>query len=155
LVKQLLTQENRSLLFVASHTLDVSKLAALGDALPFTANARTASQAEIKVSLATTPAATDNPVMHLPPAERGEISWEGLAPLFKTETHFEARPESQTLAQAELQGVKLGEPLIVARNIGKARQLAVTGYGLWQWKLTSFGCEKAYANKRDTTGNIS
>ncbi|MDP4198488.1 MAG: hypothetical protein Q8922_00880 [Bacteroidota bacterium] len=151
LVRQLLTQENRSLLFLSSHTLDLGKLGMLGDALPFSVSSQSASQAEIKVGMSLTPASSDQPVLHLPPQERGKITWEGLAPLFKTETHFQARPESQTLAEATVQGVKLGEPLIIARHIGHARQLAVTGYGLWQWKLTSFGREKAYTKKGDTT----
>ncbi len=156
LVRQLLTQENRSLLFVASHTLDLGKLSALGDALPFSVSGRTASQAEIKVGMSLTSAAADNPVLHLPAEERGKIAWEGLAPLFKTETHFAARAESQTLAEATVQGLKLGEPILIARHIGRARQLALTSYGIWQWKLTSFGREKAYASKRDTTlGTVS
>lgn len=154
LVRALLTQENRSLLFIASHTLDMAKLATLGDALPFRAPMRT-SGAEIKVGMGLTPAATDNPVLHLPPEERGKLAWQGLAPLFKTEAHFEARPESQTLAEGMLQGVKLGEPIVIARHIGRSRQLAVTGYGIWQWKLTSFGREKAYASRSDTSGNIN
>jgi hypothetical protein len=148
--RQLLSQENKSLLFVASHTLDLTKLASLGDALPFTMNARSASQSEMKVGLSLDAAATDNPVLHLPPAEHGKISWEDLAPLFKTESHVQARPEAQVLAEANMQGVKLGEPLIIARHIGKARQLAITGYGLWQWKLTSFGRERAYMGRSDT-----
>jgi hypothetical protein len=150
LVRQLLSQENKSLLFIASHSLDPTKLASLGDAIPFTMNARSASQAEMKVAMSLSSAATDNPVLHLPPAEHGKLSWDDLAPLFKTESHVQARPEAQVLAEATMQGVKLGEPLMIARHIGKARQLAVTGYGLWQWKLTSFGRERAYMGRSDT-----
>ena len=150
LVRDLLSRENRSMLFVASHQLDLVKLQQLGDALPFRVDPRSASQNEIKTGMAVNPSASDNPVLHIPPDERGKISWDGVAPLFKTETHFEARPESQTLAEATLAGAKLGEPLIIARHIGQARQIAITGYGLWQWKLTTFGREKAYASPSDT-----
>ena len=104
----------------------------------------------MKVGMSLSSDATDNPVLHLPPAEHGKLSWEDLAPLFKTESHVQARPEAQVLAEASMQGVKLGEPLMIARHIGKARQLAVTGYGLWQWKLTSFGRERAYMGRNDT-----
>jgi hypothetical protein len=157
-VRELLARENRSLLFIPSHQLDLEKLSELGDAMPFQFNARVASQNELKVGIAVNPAQADNPVLHIPPDERAKISWEGLAPLFKTETHFDARPESQTLAEATVQGVKLGEPLIIARHIGSARQVALTGYGIWQWKLTTFGREEAYnMNGRviDTTAKIS
>jgi hypothetical protein len=150
LVRELLTKEGRSLLFLASHQLDLNKLQQLGDALPFKVDPRSVSQNEIKVAASVNPSASDNPVLRIPPEERGKISWEGLAPLFKTESHFAARPESQTLAEASLGGVKLGEPLIVSRHIGNARQLAVLGYGIWQWKLTTFGREKAYASAKDT-----
>ncbi|HET6400714.1 MAG TPA: hypothetical protein VFH95_04865 [Candidatus Kapabacteria bacterium] len=156
LVRELLTRENRSLLFIPSRTLDLNKLAEFGDALPVRANPNTASQVEMQASLSLTPAATDDPLLRLPPEERGKISWEDLAPLFKTESHFVALPESHILATAMVQGVPLGEPLLVTRTIGTARQVALTGYGLWQWKLTSFGREMAYGGKSDTaTGTIS
>ena len=82
------------------------------------------------------------------------MKWESLAPIIKTEIHFAAKPESEVLAEATIQGVKLGEPLVISRTIGRSRQIAFTGYGLWQWKLTSFGRERAFVSlsrKKDTT----
>lgn len=156
LIRELLTRENRSLLFIPSRTVDLNKLAEFGDALPIRADPNTASQVEMQASLSLTPAAAEDPLLRLPPDERGKISWEDLAPLFKTESHFVALPESHMLATATVQGVQLGEPLLVSRSIGTARQVALTGYGLWQWRLTSFGREMAYGGKSDTaTGTIS
>jgi hypothetical protein len=151
LVKQLLTKESRSLLYLPSRQVDVAKLNDLGDALPFRIDSRTAGANELKTGLLLNPSASDNPVLRIPPDQRGKISWEGLAPLFKTETHFAARPESQTLAEATVQGLKLNEPLIISRHIGNARQLALTGYGIWQWKLITFGREAAFTGKKDTS----
>ncbi len=151
LVRQLLMREGRSLLFIPSRQLDPAKFAELGDALPIRTDSRTASQVEMKASLALTPSGAEDPILHIPPDKHGAISWDGLAPLFKTETHFEALPESRTLATAMVQGVKMDEPLLVTRAIGTARQIALTGYGLWQWKLTTFGREEAYAGKTDTS----
>jgi len=151
LVRQLLTKEGRSLLFLPSRQTDVAKLNDLGDALPFRIDSRTAGANELKTGLLLNPSASDNPVLRIPPDQRGKITWEGLAPLFKTETHFAARPESQTLAEATVQGLKLNEPLIISRHIGNARQLALTGYGIWQWKLITFGREAAFAGKKDTS----
>lgn len=150
IIRQLLTRANRSVFFMPSRTLDLNKLAELGDALPVRADPRTASGVEMKASLSLTPAASSDPILGLPPDERSKINWDGLAPLFKTESHFSALPESHTLATATVQGVPLGEPLVVTRTIGNARQVALTGYGLWQWKLTSFGREEAYGGKSDT-----
>ncbi len=149
-VRQLLTRANRSVFFMPSRTLDLNKLAEFGDALPVRADPRSASGTELKASLTLTPAASADPVFRLPPEERNKIAWDGLAPLFKTESHFTALPESHTLATATVQGVPIGEPLVVTRTIGNARQVALTGYGLWQWKLTSFGREEAYGGKSDT-----
>ena len=151
LVRELLMKEGRSLLFIPSRQLDLTKLAELGDALPFRANVGTASQVEMKAGMALTASGSEDPILHIPPEEHGAISWDGLAPLFKTETQFEALPESRTLATANVQGVKMDEPLLVTRSIGTARQIALTGYGIWQWKLTTFGREEAYAGKTDTS----
>src|SRR4029077_19253703 len=137
-------------------TIDLNKLAEFGDALPVRADPHTASQVEIQARLSLSPAATEDPLLRLPPDDRGKISWDDLAPLFKTESHYVALPESHTLATAMVQGVQLGEPLLVSKTFGTARQGALTGYGLWQWKLTSFGREMAYGGKSDTaTGTIS
>ncbi len=151
LVRELLMREGRSLLFIPSRQLDLVKLAELGDAIPIHANTRSASQAELKASLNVSPSSIEDPLLRIPPDQRGAISWDGLAPLFKTETHFETLPESRILATSNVQGVKMNEPLLVTRTIGAARQVVLTGYGIWQWKLTTFGREETYHGNTDTT----
>ena len=144
LVKQLLSTESRPLFFVPSQDLDAAKLAELGDAIPFRIASPSRSQNELRVSMSLNPTAADEPIFHVPEKERSSVTWNGLAPLFKSEAHIQARPESQVLAEATVQGVKLGEPLVVTRRVGTTRQIALTGYGLWQWKLISFGRDAAY-----------
>ena len=81
------------------------------------------------------------------------MSWEGLAPLFKTEASIEPKPESEVIAEATIQGVRLGDPLILTRRLGDSRSIAINGYGIWQWRLTSFGRELAFQSTsrlRDT-----
>lgn len=151
LIRELLMREGRSLFFIPSRQLDLTKLSELGDALPIHTNARSSSQAELKASLNLSSSATEDPLLRIPADQRGAISWDGLAPLFKTETHFESLPESRTLATSIVQGVKMSDPLIVTRTLGTARQVALTGYGIWQWKLTTFGREEAYQSKADTS----
>ena len=143
-VRDLVTRSSKPLLFVPSHDLDDTKLAALGDALPFQTQHLRASSNEIKVSPHEVGSAHDDPILRIPPQQQSEFTWESLAPLFKTETHYEARPESQMLLEATLQGVKLGEPLLLSRHVGLSRTIAFTGYGLWQWKLNTFGREQAF-----------
>ncbi len=151
MIRELLMREGRSLLFIPSHQLDLTKLAEFGDAIPIRTDSHYASQAELKAGLSVTPSATEDPLLRIPPDQRATVTWEGLAPLFKTETHFETLPESRTLATANVQGVKMNEPLLVTRAIGTARQVALTAYGIWQWKLTTFGRDQTYKNKSDTT----
>lgn len=145
LIKRLLVAESRPMLFIPSRSVDYEKLKQIEEALPFTLKPGRISTNEIKVSTSLMPDKTDNPIMRTG-SERDESKthWEALAPLIKTETNFAAKPESEVLAEASIQGVKLGQPLIISRRVGRSRQIAFTGYGLWQWKLTSFGRAKAY-----------
>ncbi len=154
LVRKLVVGESRPLLFIPSRTLDLEKLKALEDALPFSLKGVKPSSNELKVSAALAPDKKDNPIFRAKSEQTSQTKWESLAPLLKTETHFLARPESEVLAEAAIQGVKLGDPLVLSRTIGRSRQIAFTGYGLWQWKLTSFGRERAFASlshRKDTT----
>lgn len=158
LVRKLIAGESRPLLFIPSRSLDLDKLRTLEDAMPFSLKGARASGNELKVSTALSPDKKDNPIFRSKSEQTSQTKWESLAPLIKTETHFAAKPESEVLAEATIQGVKLGEPLVISRTVGKSRQIAFTGYGLWQWKLTSFGREKAFASlsrKKDSTGGES
>lgn len=158
ILRDLLVKGGKSLLFMPSRQVDYTKLASLGDALPFRVDPRTASQNELKTGLELTAAAKDNPILRVPASERSEFQWEGLAPLFKTETHVEPRPESQVLADAAVQGVKLGEPVLMTRRLGTSRQIALMSYGIWQWRLTTFGREQAFRSQvhsKDTIGTFS
>ncbi len=146
LIRKLLVGESRPMLFIPSRTLDLDKLRSLEDAMPFSLKGAKASSNELKVSAALTADKKDNPIFRAKSEQTSQTKWESLAPLIKTETHFAAKPESDVLADATVQGVKLGEPLVISRTVGKSRQIAFTGYGLWQWKLTSFGRERAFAS---------
>jgi hypothetical protein len=145
LIKRLLVSESRSLLFIPSRQLDIEKLKQIEAALPFTIPSSRISTNEIKVSASVPTDKRSNPIMRsgsLP--EEIPTDWEKLTPLVKTETSFQPRSESEVLAEATIQSVKLGQPLIISRKLGRSRQIAFTGYGLWQWKLTSFGRERAF-----------
>ena len=158
IVRDLLTKGGKSLLFIPSRQIDYTKLSALGDALPFRVDPRTASQNELKTGMQLTPAAKDNPILHIPAGEQSDVQWQDLAPLFRTETHFESRPESHVLADAAVSGVNLGDPVLITRQLGTSRQIALTSYGIWQWRLTSFGREQAFRSQirtKDTTSAFS
>lgn len=154
IVRNLVINQSKPLLFIPSHTLDYAKLSEIQDVLPFRFDAQRAGTNEIKVSAYIDPTKAENPLLRIPVEEQAKMRWESLAPLFKSEAHFEPRPESDVVAEATIQGVRLGEPLMITRRVGNSRQIALTGYGLWQWRLTSFGRDQAYSAAsrfRDTT----
>ncbi len=146
LVKTMVATEGHALLFIPSRTIDLVKLKALEDVLPFNINNTSVSNNELNVSASVSVQTLNNPILRADKELTAAPKWEGLAPLTKTETHFAPKPESDVLAEATLQGVKIGEPLILSRSVGRSRQIAFTGYGLWRWKLTSFGRERAFAS---------
>ncbi len=155
LVKRLVASDGHSLLFIPSRTLDLSKAKAIEDILPFNIGNGQASTNELNVSTLVSSQNVTNPVLRADKAQTAAPKWESLAPLVKTETHFAPKAESQVLAEATLQGVKIGEPLLLSRTVGKSRQIAFTAYGLWKWKLTSFGRERAFASLSRTKDSLA
>jgi hypothetical protein len=146
LIRKLVVSESHSLLFVPSQVIDLDKLKQIEEALPFSLKGSRPSANELKVFTQLAADKKDNPIFRATREQTSQTKWESLAPLIKTETHFTAKPEAEVLAEATMQGVKLGEPLVISRTVGRSRQIAFTAYGLWQWKLTSFGREKAFAS---------
>ncbi len=68
--------------------------------------------------------------------------WQQLPPIYKTQTIFKSKPESDVLALIKVQNVTLNEPLIAIRNIGRQKSIAITGHGLWRWQLLTQGTSK-------------
>jgi hypothetical protein len=66
-------------------------------------------------------------------------AWSRLPPIFKTQTSFKAKPEATVLGFSRVQGIVLGDPFLLTRNINKQKSVAVLGYGLWRWRLMTQG----------------
>jgi hypothetical protein len=156
LVRQLVTNQSKPLLYIPSRTVDNTKLQQLGDALPFRVPQRTA-QTEIKVSPYVNPERFDHSLLKLTGQMKDKMSWDGLAPLFKSEATIEPKPETEVIAEATIQGVRIGDPLIMTRQLGDSRSIAINGYGIWQWRLTSFGRELAFqsTSRLKDTNNVA
>lgn len=150
LLKRLVVSEGKSMLFVPSKMLDIAKLREIEEALPFTLREGSASGNELSVSAAVNQSTVTNPILRADKEQTAAVKWESLAPLAKTEMHFAPKPESDVLIEATVQGVKIGEPMLLSRTVGKSREIAFTSYGLWRWKLTSFGRERAFASLSHT-----
>jgi hypothetical protein len=62
-------------------------------------------------------------------------AWLRLPPIYKIATQFKSKPESDVLANVKTQNINSNEPLISTRNISRQKSLAITGYGIWRWRL--------------------
>ena len=61
--------------------------------------------------------------------------WNGLPPVYRTETFVEPTAGSQVLATMRVGNASLEEPLIMKRDDGRTRSIAVLGYGIYRWRL--------------------
>jgi hypothetical protein len=129
-------RRDRALLFVSSQDLDYTKLGGLADVLPFTVIS--SRSREFPVTADVTSAAASDPIMRLG-TDEDVRRWNDLPPLYRTETFVDVRPQATVLATQRLNGVPMGDPLIVARDDGERRQLAILGHGLYRWRLLGKG----------------
>ena len=129
-------RRDKSLLFVASQDLDYGKLGTLSDVLPFTVIS--SRSREFPITADVTPAAASDPIMRLGTDEDAR-RWNDLPPLYRTETFVDVHPQATVLATQRLNGVPMGDPLVVARDDGERRQLAILGHGLYRWRLLGKG----------------
>jgi hypothetical protein len=65
--------------------------------------------------------------------------WRKLPPIFRTETDFRAKKDATVLAVSRIHNVITQDPLILFRRVNRQKTLAVTGYGLWRWRLMAQG----------------
>jgi hypothetical protein len=122
---------SKPLLFLLSRTEDPAKLRALEAALPFTIGETSTN--EYQVFVAIPDAQNANPILRL---SLGSVdAWSKLAPVFRTQTLFRVKPESEVLATVRLQTTTTTDPLLISRNVNQKKSFAVLAYGIWRWKM--------------------
>lgn len=131
----------KPLLFIAARDIDYGKLRPLEPYLPFVT--LSAGQQEMLALADVKAQSLANPVMKLTGTDADAKLWNNLPPIFRTETLFKVKPESEVVATIRVNNVPLGEPLIVQRTLSNAKSLAVLGYGLYRWKLLGYAAEQA------------
>lgn len=144
-VRDGLASRDLSLLLLGGSRLDAAKLKALEPLLPVTIG--TPRNGEMAVTSRLEDAGRESPVTKILAIER----WNDLPPIYRSETPFTARSESQTLVSLHRPGSSLKEPLIVSRRSGSGRSVAVLGYGLYRWDL--LGGESG-PNTRDSMPSV-
>lgn len=135
-LRDVLARLKKPLLFIAGRTLDYNALRQFEQYLPFTWTGVNSAESQAF------PAVDDRYRLHPLITLEGNATsetWQSLPPIFKSNTVFRAKPEANTLAGVVLQGVRLNEPLVAASDINRQRTFGITGYNVWQWRLTAQG----------------
>ena len=129
---------------ILGRTVDPVALQTLSPLLPFTLH--DPETAELQLFAAVPESKRLHAVLRLPEGVPSD-AWNALAPIFRWQSGIAAKPESEILATVRIQNVALAEPMIVIRNVSRHRSVAVTGYGLWRWKMlgdAASGTDRVY-----------
>ena len=122
------------LFFVNGKSTDYQKLRQFESILPFRWSA--ANSTEMYVFPVIPDEAKSYPLVTFDGTVDAGI-WQLLPPVYSSQTVFQSKPEAVLIASSRMQTVSLNEPLIVTRSVAGQRSLAITGYGVWRWLLTS------------------
>lgn len=79
--------------------------------------------------------ASSHPIMSIP--EASPETWLRLPPLVYSQTRWVASPDARILAQVQVRGVALDDPLFVIRRRTENRSAALLGAETWRWQNVS------------------
>ncbi len=131
-LQEIVEQKKIPVLFVNSKTISYDKLRTFESILPFTWT--NTSTDEIFVFPSVAEKQKTHPLVTLEGNMTPEI-WHQLPPIYKTQTLFKIKPEADIIAAVKMQNVVLSEPLVAIRTINRQKSFAITGYGIWRWRL--------------------
>ncbi len=136
LLRSLIEDRKKPILFINAKALDLGKAQPLESILPFSWTSSSPGE------LLAFPSVPEKQRMNTLIDLEGVVDadgWNQLPPIFKTLSTFRAKPEADVLAFAKIQSVVLNEPLVAIRNIAHNKAFAITGYGIWRWRLLAQG----------------
>lgn len=129
--------KGRSLMFIPSLQTDYTKLGPFEKVLPFRVGG--SRPQEFLVTPDVSRGASADPIIKLSGTESDMAVWNNLPPIYRTETFVEPTPGAVTLATIRVGNAPLDEPLLMKREDGNIRSLALLGYGIYRWKLMGDG----------------
>lgn len=130
-----------SLMFIASKDLDYSRLGPLANLLPF--QVASTRQTELPVTPDVGAGAASDPLLKVTGDEMDAQLWNTLPPIWRTETFLTPAPGAVILSKIRTSNIPVNLPLIMKREQGATRSVAVLGYGLYRWKLLGEGPRQA------------
>lgn len=136
LLKEAVQQSLKPILFINATTTDFTKLQALDPVLPFAWSYVNTN--EMLVFPFIPERQKQNTLIALTGSGSAD-SWQQLPPVYKTQTIFRTKPEAEMLASVRIQNIVINEPLVLTRNINRQKTFAITGHGVWRWRLMAQG----------------
>lgn len=121
--------ENIPVFMLLSSDVSPQKLAALEDVLPFSV-----SKIEKKYLLVQpNPELSElsNPILN----HSTKNEWNNLPPIPQPLSNIKVKPESRVIIKATVNGQPGNNPLVITKNLGSKRSIAVIGKEIWRWKL--------------------
>lgn len=137
MVKDAISNKGKPVFFISDFSIDYGKLKILEPYLPFTV--KQINNNEILVSPNISVVQLKSPVLKITGTEEDLNIWNNLPPIFRTETVFEKKPESEVLSYLKINNIPFNYTLVLQRKVYKQKSVAITGYGIWRWKLLSEG----------------
>lgn len=133
--------KGKPLLFISSNDIDYKKLSKLGNDLPFTILSE--GRTEMQVLPNVNAKEIGNSILRIDGDNTDIEKWNGLPPVYKTETFIKPNPEANVLMNYSFGNTAMNEPLILSRLLGNKRSIFILGYGIYKWKLQGYAEEVA------------
>jgi len=140
-VKTAVLKKGRSLLWIGGPAVDMTLLRGLDEVLPFMV--LSSRPREVQVTVRTMPGAESDPILRLRGDADDAKRWADLSPIFRPEMFVRPVDDARVLASIRVNNVGMDEPLMIARQTGNVRSLALIGHGIFRWKLLSKGTADA------------
>ena len=124
--------QRKPVLYIGGKSIDFTRLQVLEPLLPVSFSAPGAGE------VAVFPSIPDRQKHHPLVRLEGDVteeSWQRIPPIYKSQTTFRAKAESEVLASVKIQNIVLDEPLVLTRNVARQKSFAITGHGIWRWRL--------------------
>lgn len=127
--------ENKKTPFFTLLSGDVDKnyLAGLSSFLPITI--QTIEKNYLQVQPDIQAGEISNPILN----NNSTAEWNNLPPISHPISLITIKPESKIISKVRISNQPKNMPLIVSRNIGSERSIAVIGKDIWRWKLQTAG----------------
>jgi hypothetical protein len=128
-VKAQLLEKHKPFLILVNSGTNAAKLKELSSLLPF--SFETISDEEISIEVYA--GSSNSSLIKTSDAQL----WEQLPPVTQMKSELKARPESDVLLRAKIKNVPTTAPVIVTRQTGGVKSIAINAGNIWKWKLQS------------------